>query len=402
MEKILRKLIEKLYLYKIYKKLPKEGQRHYWIIVTNIFVVIITFYIGINMQSKVAIKSAQTSQKLAHYEIVDRLYEKYENALFESKEIIGPLYNSYLTDNYYNVLNLNDSILIKMGENLVNITGKYKYYFSEVNQQKTSDNNGLIMIGIKMLEIINHLPSLSASQMHNMLDSLMTSTEFFLKASPNIKKNDLVIQAMEVAVYSAVEFKTDKKTSGIDEIKKKFVLLPSLNNLLILIEEMNYAIEIKDNMKSKYKIIQFITDIYDNYKILFLLIAGLILANLFAKLIAPAKDDVLLGEITQRDEEILWLKGWILNQKDTINNYFEPIKEIEDYKEKLMKQHLDLEETRTMLNKTSNELEKIKKELEAKNNIPKNIEDADKEIKKLKNLIECKDEEIKCLKLKLF
>ncbi len=145
--------------FSMYKHLSAEHKTHFWSVATNTVVAILTCWLGFSVQYLVYSSSVNESERLAHYEVVEKflpLYDEYSNTcanVLDSIYFITSLYGEkdialnktlkYLS----NDSNWND--IITAAELSLPLMGAAKYYFSD-NQVSTIDKNNMsIAVGIE-------------------------------------------------------------------------------------------------------------------------------------------------------------------------------------------------------------------------------------------------------------
>ena len=266
-------------LRKIYKRLSSTERGHYWAIVTNVFVVIITFYLGLTVQSKVANKSAESSRKLSHYQIVDKIYPDYSNIYESHEKIIGYLFRWLSSHSTFEESNTkmvqfisdHEDEFIKMGQHVADVVGKCKFYYGVENFNKSSQDNGQILLGIQAIKLNNEKTDITKDELFEYLTNYMTSSEFLLKASPNTN-----IGSLSNTIYDLIQESYNEKNA---EIIKRIILPSALNNILLLGEEMNFAQKDKNERESPWVTLAIV------------IVVCVILSNFFAVWIAPRNDN---------------------------------------------------------------------------------------------------------------
>lgn len=156
---------------KNYRPLSYDSKSSFWQILTNIFLVFFTFWMGIYVQDLVASKNAEVNRRLLSFEYVDRIFPVYEKIINdelyrEMAELveIDMVYSRELTKDSTLLLSLKDEDTIKK-DSLINQIDLYKGIIDR-NIEQLSYN-----LRKQEKEII------SLSKVH---DSIMGSYKFYL------------------------------------------------------------------------------------------------------------------------------------------------------------------------------------------------------------------------------
>lgn len=67
--------------FRLYKHLSPENKGAFWSLVSNIFICIITFWLGITLQCYINDKGQQYNERLTRYQIIDKFYPDYQQCV---------------------------------------------------------------------------------------------------------------------------------------------------------------------------------------------------------------------------------------------------------------------------------------------------------------------------------
>lgn len=219
---------------KLYCRLSPEGRMQFWTIASSCLVTAITFWMGITVQYLVYNRVSEESGKLTHIQLVDKILPLYDELLYSNTVFPDLVRLTYVDDNLEVEKSLTDLIdrkkrkIVEAGKRSVEITGKMKYYFSRKHFDEVSFNNGKIMIGVKMLQLLER-PGYTAEQKKDSLLYYITSHDFIQKAGPNSKGKDLASSGAEM-LNSSGNIQKD--------IYQNFVLVPMIKNLHCMTKEI--------------------------------------------------------------------------------------------------------------------------------------------------------------------
>lgn len=330
-----------------YKSLAPESRGHYWVLVTNVFLVIFTFWLGICIQDLVANKNAKASLKLAHYEIVDRMQDKYFSVYDSCGSIISELYKiTYASINkkeqtkeIYRYINMNKEDILYSAKCIVNIVGEYKYYFDSQKTSNASLNNSLILVGLKLLAIINNKENLTNELLKKDLINYMATPEFMIKGSLNSRLLELSNTMIEM--FEKIQ-RENKKEDYEREIIKNFILVPELSNIMLLTDEINYA---NDGDESFLSTINIILKSKSIYALIPLIFFALLVCEFFIRTFAPIsiiknehkKYNEIDNKIKQYETEIQQMKDSFKSQYTILVSKDEEIKELKRINSELEK-----------------------------------------------------------------
>ena len=224
-----------------YRKLTTESRLNFWIITTNIFVVMFTFVLGLFIQYLVANTSAQASRKIAHYDIVDKMYPAYyqliDSCAFykdfillldkKNESSVQSKLKSYMLSNKDEILNF--------AMKATRVTGKYKYYFEEDNFNKISTNNGQILLGVIILQSTQGDTYFSKKQFIDFFENRIVSCNFFTVANPNTNISGIAETGYEL--YTQFKTKPEDAYLAIS----KLIMIPLVENMKIINDELSFA-----------------------------------------------------------------------------------------------------------------------------------------------------------------
>lgn len=297
-----------------YQRLSPDNRGSYWVIMTNVFVVIFTFWLGVFIQDLVASKSADASRKLAHYEIVDRMYPTYVHLYDSCGQVIGELQKVVFSDlseedkssQLTAYIKAHKKEVLSFAEYTTEVVGKYKYYFDAQDYKAASEHNSIIMIGLKLMEVVANAgyTHYSSEQLENILKNYMCTPDFMLKGNPH--KNIDSISRNLVEITERTKKQTSEKETIEVYIIQKMILIPAIENILLLTEEVQYGNQ--GNGKSWLWNISYM---------LLSVVIGIFVCNMFAKFIAPGNQ----GKLTRSNDEIIEMNKTIKKQEMEISRY---------------------------------------------------------------------------------
>ncbi len=149
----------------VYHKLSPENKGNVWSIIGSLFVAIITGWLGFSVQYMMINQTISDKDRIAHYEVVDKIYPIYESFLdsCNTNSVMDTLF--YYTAKYgwddndasapiglQNYLEnpSNWNAIIGTAEKSLKLTGKAKRYFSNKNATEIESNNRFIIIGVQI------------------------------------------------------------------------------------------------------------------------------------------------------------------------------------------------------------------------------------------------------------
>ena len=181
-----------------YRRLSPENRGYFWNIATSCIVAIVTFWVGLSIQYIVYNKGAEESKRLAHYQVVDKIYPMYIDLYESNKEIMSKLLIGYNDNNpekeFLNILKTDSELIEKTARQSVDAIGKIMPYLDDGICQSVMKNNAFILTGLKLLELPEQ------KDITHVKDSLlvyMTSGDYRLLAGYNEKLGDIAREAEE-------------------------------------------------------------------------------------------------------------------------------------------------------------------------------------------------------------
>jgi len=328
-----------------YKNLSAENKGSYWSLMTNVFVIIITFWIGLSIQNVVATKNSEASLKLAHYDIVNKMYPTYKK-IFEW-DLMGQL--MYIvsskikeedkTSEIKRIITEKEDDLVFYAQLQLDVMGECKYYFYDSNFKDVSNNNGLIMVGIKLLEMINQGHFINEEVVRKSIIELMSSSKYYLTASPNSAVDELADKM--ALILKNIQANSSLKDGSKTTILIDYILKPLIQNCLLINNEMTFANEKESGFRN-------INRLFSKESILtliFAIIIGLFICNLFAKYIAPRnykvnidnEIDKLKEKIERQDKAIYVHQGTIYAKENEIDDLIKENKKLNEQIKKFKK-----------------------------------------------------------------
>lgn len=265
---------------RIYRMLSDDQKINFWTITTNVFLVVFTFWMGLAVQKMVANKSAEVSNRLTHYEYMEKFFPKYDAFYKQFGSLIlelgQPIISNGLSDEERSMYMLKiwqnkQNEIENLADSLIILTGELKYYQpSKEVLNKFTSNNGLMIVLLDALDESNKSIKKDSAVVMNR----RASYGLFLYGSPNknMNKIDSLIKQIN---------KLDQPTA-LKNVIFPYLMQPLISNLM----ELQKIIEVNQQEEDS------LIEKYDIWLILALsILLGFLLCYIFSSIIAPKTID---------------------------------------------------------------------------------------------------------------
>lgn len=321
-----------------------HGQKvTFWTLVSNVFLVIFTFWMGLFVQDFIADKNANLTKELVRFDYIDRIYPTYKSMI--SSEVMDSMWMYTMEKNELaNSESDNNRIMLKAGDyidrnrdkimawadTMCSVLGDFKYYLKPEYFDSISYNNTEILICLQTMRLLesDSTKSMTKKEFEDNLKAFLCSIKF--KHSAVISKNihqasDLVGKLFDV--YSGAD-------TSVNNAFKRILALDMLEAITrnngILEKALSYSTK-KDEFKLK-------TEPW-----LFLLIAlliGIVISLTFARFITSRQSIKSVSTVDYRrlETRIHELEALKILSEEERNRYQTILSE----KDNLINQHLQL------------------------------------------------------------
>lgn len=283
-----------------YRSLSSGNRVHFWTIATSCIVAVITFWMGISIQYIVYNQNLDNSKKLAHYQIVERMYPLYISQ-FDSCQNIMPLFQEGLkaensSEAISNVITNNVDELIRCARTSAKILGENRYFFNRERGKEITNNNRYILLGSKIIEL-SRSGIKNKKQLQDSINNYMVSRDFTLLCGFNAETTELT-----QLIAQLIQAWEGKATETL--VCSTMVATYLIKNLILMDEELNSETVNKDTLFMQCGI-----------SLLVSIIIGFVLFYLLVRLTFN-KSNVVSHRST---EEIEKLAATVKNQKKEIS-----------------------------------------------------------------------------------
>ena len=144
----------------IYKSFNKELKVNFWVITTNIILVMFTAWLGFTVQDIIVSKNAMIQRDILQYDYGEKLYPAYEAIYTNNGYIINSLgaiaYDSTTTyeqkvQKMNSFIQNNHSQLLNMADTVVTTLGKLRFYVNKKYYKDIEDNNATLLVTSLMI-----------------------------------------------------------------------------------------------------------------------------------------------------------------------------------------------------------------------------------------------------------
>lgn len=156
-------------MFKHYKKMSKNNKVVFWQVITNLFLVVFTFWMGLFVQDFIASKNASVNERLLQMQYNEKVYPKYVEV--EKHEFLDKIYrivhesksNQDSIDAKFAALWLGCNLILysdtidSIARRNVSIMNEYRYYCLDKSQSDSiTVNNAAILLFLKTKELIRN------------------------------------------------------------------------------------------------------------------------------------------------------------------------------------------------------------------------------------------------------
>lgn len=319
----------------IYRQLTQEQRVNFWTILTNLFVVLFTFWLGLSVQDMIATRHSELNERLAHYAYVDRFYNDMQNIENEYAYIITKVFDNVESEkvtendvkNVSEFLKSNKTEVVHAAAAIDSTLRKFKYYCDNDEEFKKLTSITLAIPTYRfVLSVLESDSTISEKELRTIIQAKMCSKHNGL---PIIARRKVLDEATDKVVSIFKKNKSEKEKDFYASI------------LLNLVEEtQNGYFFLKGKIQSVNKQPSFFKRLNFSWESIVLLVILIVLAflisNVFVRFIAPKSI-----ERNHSNEDFIRLKKEnerLENIKATNKLY---IKQLEDDIKSLKKEAVD-------------------------------------------------------------
>lgn len=179
----------------IYKSFNKELKVNFWVITTNIILVMFTAWLGFTVQDIIVSKNAMIQRDILQYDYGEKLYPAYEAIYTNNGYIINSLgaiaYDSTTTyeqkvQKMNSFIQNNHSQLLNMADTVVTTLGKLRFYVNKKYYKDIEDNNATLLVTSLMISELDSIESNHDYKVNkNLISQLVNSNKFFINCGTN-------------------------------------------------------------------------------------------------------------------------------------------------------------------------------------------------------------------------
>lgn len=178
----------------IYKRLTSDQKISFWTMTTNIVLVVFTAWLGFLVQDIIVSKNTNIQSKLVQYEYGEKLFPAINNIYVNGNpynKLIPIATNKQLSDEdrmrrTFDIMNVNKNEFLTLGDSVVSVMGRLKYFIDYKNCHDIETNNATIYTCnaiIREMDSIQNNPEYPINT--QFISEILNSKDFYLYCGAN-------------------------------------------------------------------------------------------------------------------------------------------------------------------------------------------------------------------------